>query len=85
MRVRQIQMHFLKTAPKHFQRIISGVNSSEFRRDLSGYQVGDTLCFQECEADGKYTGESINKTISEITRSEEIGLRPGFVILHFNT
>lgn len=73
------QHHYLKTIPRYFIAVESGVKNFEVRFNDRGYAVGDILHLQEF-ADGEYTGRETTKEICYILDSEDY-CKEGYVIL----
>lgn len=73
--------HKVKCFTKQFQPIVDGIKRSDIRFDDRGYQIGDTITYQEGqpEIDGfKYTGREVSCRISYI---DDYGCQSGYLNL----
>jgi hypothetical protein len=74
--------HRLKTWPVGFQAISLGLKTYEVRVDDRGFKVGDTLYLEEWNpASERYTGRSLAREVSYISRGPEWGLPEGVVVM----
>ncbi len=71
--------HELKCWPGPFAAMLDGSKTAEFRFDDRGYKVGDLLRLKEWAEGTGYTGRSIDRRVTHITR--EFGIPPQFVML----
>ena len=75
-------LHSLKTLPKYFKAVQSGVKTFEVRKDDRDFQVKDYINFEEW--DGEYKGNSFTRRITYIlgrNEDEKIYVPKGYVIL----
>lgn len=73
--------HKVKCFTKQFQPIVDGIKRSDIRFDDRGYQIGDTITYQEGqpEIDGfSYTGREVSCRISYI---DDFGCQIGYLNL----
>ena len=72
--------HYLKTWPKFFDDVLSGVKTFEVRKDDRGFMPGDHLLLQEWDPQTEqYTGRELEVHINYVLRSRDHGKPiPGF-------
>lgn len=74
-----MQEHELKTWPKHFQAVYSGLKSFEFRYNDRNFHLGDTLILREwiprndyrTSFRGWYTGRAVRAVVTYVLREYE--------------
>jgi hypothetical protein len=83
-----MNIHLLKSWPKFFEPISTGIRTHELRRNDRNYQVGDHLELHEFDpTTGAYTGRVSRVLITSMTSVDEPcavsaeALHPGFCIL----
>ena len=82
MEERKQRTHCLKTWPRYFNDIKTGLKTFELRRNDRDYQVGDILKLREWDQTAQdYTGEIIKKEITYILEGGNFGLATGFCIM----
>lgn len=73
-------IHELKILPEFFQPLISGLKTSEIRKDDRGFRVGDELWLEEW-IDGEYTDRVVARKISHIVNGGQHGIEKGYALL----
>jgi len=71
----------LKIAPKHFIPLFEGRKTNDIRFDDRGYQIGDTVTFNEGQQElsgFEFTGRNISARVSYI---DDFGCQHGYVNL----
>ena len=77
-----MSVHELKTCPREFNAVVSGVKRFEFRRNDRGYRTGDTL--RLCKWDPKreeYFREIIEVRVTYVARGPAFGIPNGFCVM----
>lgn len=81
--------HELKTWPRFYADLVSGIKTFELRKADRNFQVGDTLCLCEFDPDTQtYSGRRVWCAVTHILRHDPsagcaatFGLKPDYVIL----
>jgi hypothetical protein len=80
------QIHYLKSWPKFFERVLAGTKNYEVRRDDRGFEVGDGIVLHEWCPDKLilgvrgYTGRVVTGKILWIARSGDVAdVAPGAI------
>lgn len=76
-------IHELKTYPEHFEKVISGEKTFEYRFNDRNFRVGDYVALNEYKEGSGYTGRSALFRITHIAGKEQmpVPLPKGYVIL----
>lgn len=75
-------IHFLKTWPRYFKDLASGVKTFEVRVNDRDFRVGDILCHREYDPTvSEYTGRELRRLVTYIYGGECGGLEDGYVVL----
>lgn len=80
-----MKTHELKTWPRYYQDVASGVKPFELRLNDRKYEVGDILILKKWNPDlghkGEYTGESLMKEVTCVFDDADFGIIEGFVCM----
>lgn len=79
------RVHDLKTWPKHFAAVQSGVKLFEACRDDRAFAVGDLLRLHEFDPSvppfGRHTGQVLTVRVAYVLHGGEFGIEPGHVVM----
>ena len=85
-------IHELKTLPQPFDAVRCGAKKHEFRVNDRCFSVGDTLVLKRWNPEpgpnqllGNFTGESIEATVTYISKGPDWGIPEGFVVMSIET
>lgn len=74
--------HRLKTWPKQFGAVVSGVKRFDVRKDDRGFAVGDAVVLDEWDPDEeKYTGAMAYFHVVYKLDGGQFGIEPGYCVL----
>ena len=74
--------HNLKTWPEYFNGIVSGAKTFEVRKNDRGFNVGDTLIFEEYNPENfEYTGRQWMATVSYLLPGGQFGIAVDYCVM----
>ena len=74
--------HELKTWPRIFRAIKSGLKPWEYRKNDRDFEVGDRLILKEyCPYQSRYLGEKLQASITFMVKGPEFGIPNGYAIM----
>ena len=74
--------HYLKTWPKFFEDVWSGVKRFEYRKNDRNFQVGDMLALEEYDPEKGYLERRIKMTVTRLYTSKDVpGLPSDYVLM----
>ncbi len=80
-----MKIHFIKSWPEFFSRVVKGEKPWEIRLDDRGYQIGDQVVMEEYSPTTcTYTGAWVQGSIVYM-HSEVMGLKDGYVCFTFKS
>lgn len=80
-----MKTHYIKTAPRFFGDISSGVKNFECRKNDRDYQVGDTLVLQEWLPGVEYTGRELKRYVVYLLPGGAFGIAEGYCVMGLST
>ena len=74
-------IHYLKTLPEYYEKILDGTKRFELRKNDRDFKVGDWLHLAEWSDPDGYTGRSRRMVVRSIVDDERFGRKPGWVCM----